>query len=519
METLAKGLRVLELFSVQESELSLTQVAQRLGMTKSTAQRFLYTLRDLGYLVQHTQTKRYRLGNRYRNLVLGPTGGAVMTSRTDRAFTRRGVMTSLVSASIASAGMAACVAGVGNRQQAEPLADGSRASATIIWGTAGRPDLAEQFQMAVDRYHAKQSSVRVTLEVHPEQFNAKLDAQIAAGTPPTVIRAGDTTIMARAAGGAIAALDELAKRHRVDLKQFYPSTVESYRWRGKVYGLPWLALTGMIWTNVNFFQTNSVPLPRDPWAWEDLLNTARRLTTGQAGEAGRIFGIGLVDRWEWHLLPLVHSWGGKLFDNDLDPTKMVIDAPAAEALQWYSDLYNAHHVAPKAPDRDGLSAVRFFQSGRAATFMSAVQVQDMRIQAKFSFDLVKLPRGKKGFAAGSTTAGFAVLQQAEHVPQGFDFISFLAGEEGQRILVGDQIPAHRAVAESDAWLKDVPPQNRKAALETLSVATPAPRGPQWEDVQGALAKTFASVWDGKKTALQGLQEAKPVVDSILGKGP
>jgi IclR family pca regulon transcriptional regulator len=65
---LARGLAVLASFTTESQELSLTEVARRVRMTKSTTQRFVHTLRDLGYLEQDVQTKRYRPGVRVLEL-------------------------------------------------------------------------------------------------------------------------------------------------------------------------------------------------------------------------------------------------------------------------------------------------------------------------------------------------------------------------------------------------------------------------------------------------------------------
>ena len=56
-----KGLQVLRAFYDRPTPLSLTDVAAATGMGRSAAQRFLYTLKALGYLRQNPSTKRYTL--------------------------------------------------------------------------------------------------------------------------------------------------------------------------------------------------------------------------------------------------------------------------------------------------------------------------------------------------------------------------------------------------------------------------------------------------------------------------
>lgn len=62
VSTLARGMQVLETFSQTSPQLSLTQIASRLDLDKSTAFRILYTLEHLGYLERDARTRLYRLG-------------------------------------------------------------------------------------------------------------------------------------------------------------------------------------------------------------------------------------------------------------------------------------------------------------------------------------------------------------------------------------------------------------------------------------------------------------------------
>lgn len=59
---LMRGLQVLQGFTPERSEMSLSEIAQALGMTRSAAFRSVYTLAQLGYLLHDQRTGRYALG-------------------------------------------------------------------------------------------------------------------------------------------------------------------------------------------------------------------------------------------------------------------------------------------------------------------------------------------------------------------------------------------------------------------------------------------------------------------------
>ena len=59
---LIRGLKVLQVFTPDRQELSLSEIAAHLGMTRSAAFRAVYTLDHLGYLLHDRHTRLYRLG-------------------------------------------------------------------------------------------------------------------------------------------------------------------------------------------------------------------------------------------------------------------------------------------------------------------------------------------------------------------------------------------------------------------------------------------------------------------------
>ena len=63
IKSLGKGISLIELLCTSSEPLSLTQIAQLMDTNKTTAQRFLHTLQELGYVCQVTG-KRYVLGNK-----------------------------------------------------------------------------------------------------------------------------------------------------------------------------------------------------------------------------------------------------------------------------------------------------------------------------------------------------------------------------------------------------------------------------------------------------------------------
>lgn len=62
LKSLARGLNLLQCFTPENPQQSLTALARDLGIPKGSAFRLASTLEQLGFLEQDPQTKRYRLG-------------------------------------------------------------------------------------------------------------------------------------------------------------------------------------------------------------------------------------------------------------------------------------------------------------------------------------------------------------------------------------------------------------------------------------------------------------------------
>jgi IclR family pca regulon transcriptional regulator len=67
VNSVERGLKILEIFGESPLPLTLTEVANQAGLTKTTTQRFINTLTSLGYL-NREENKRYSLGTKVLSL-------------------------------------------------------------------------------------------------------------------------------------------------------------------------------------------------------------------------------------------------------------------------------------------------------------------------------------------------------------------------------------------------------------------------------------------------------------------
>ena len=68
VNSLAKGLRVLEAFTAKDPELLLSEVGRRAGLDNATSFRMLNTLLELGYVDHDSESRRFRLNLKCLNI-------------------------------------------------------------------------------------------------------------------------------------------------------------------------------------------------------------------------------------------------------------------------------------------------------------------------------------------------------------------------------------------------------------------------------------------------------------------
>jgi IclR family transcriptional regulator, pca regulon regulatory protein len=67
-QSLERGLAILSAFTPDRPALGISELARKLGLTRSTTHRYVATLATLGYLQQDDSTRKYRLGPRVLDL-------------------------------------------------------------------------------------------------------------------------------------------------------------------------------------------------------------------------------------------------------------------------------------------------------------------------------------------------------------------------------------------------------------------------------------------------------------------
>lgn len=398
------------------------------------------------------------------------------------------------------------------------------------WGSAQEVGVLKHLLHDFEQAHP---GVHVNLLHIPENYYQKLHILVAGDMTPDVIFTNSISFPIYASQGIfldlrpyLAKPDSKTGLHEAD---FYPSALKAFAWQtaaGKTMlgALPRDISNVVIFYNRDLFAKAHLAEPQAGWTWEQFRETADKLTVDENNDGDPDqFGVSFYSTPPLFWLPFVWSAGGDLFSPDLK--HVVLDQPqAVKGLQFYADLRNQWHVAPKKVESGGATMSQLFMQQKVAMMVNGRwSVPVLREQAKFRWDVVPLPVGPSGKSrVGIDASGYAVSAKTQHPKESVELIEFLLSRKAieQVSESGLIVPARPDVAESDLFLAPTQaPAHGRAFLDVIADGVPSHTPPRWNELSEELGLALEPVWDGTQSAASAIKAVKPKLEHLLEVGP
>jgi multiple sugar transport system substrate-binding protein len=237
-----------------------------------------------------------------------------------------------------------------------------------------------------------------------------MPAQLAAGAVIDMMWMHDTRAPSFADKGWLLPMDDLLEAYPPPdwPDKFYKSQVESFRWNGKQYGIPYDIAPGGFYVNLDLLEEAGVDVPTEEWTMDDLLEAALKLSKDTDGD-------GEIDQWGVNISTgsgafywIVKNFGGDFWDETITESRFNMPETIA-AFQYAADLIWKHKVMPSATMLQGigLEGGTAFASGLIAMHWSlndeAFALAEV-VGDKFKWTTAPSPRGPAGrfqFVGGS----------------------------------------------------------------------------------------------------------------------
>jgi multiple sugar transport system substrate-binding protein len=327
------------------------------------------------------------------------------------------------------------------------------------------------------------------------------------------------------AAGMHKVLDDLVKRDRYDLGQFYAKTIEDNRWEGKLYGLPWQSHAGLsgLYVNADLARQHGVALPASGARWtnEQFAEAARKLTR----EADGIWGT-FVDTPAQLWQNAAYSYGATVLS--ADGTKHALTDPRLiAALEWMADLIRRQRVAPATQERSGSHSVNLAQKKVAMVTAGAWEIPtiDRAVQGAFPWAVLPVPEGPAGAWSGySANDNWSIPAISKNPDAAWTYAKWFCEDQqlGDWLRLWGGNPTAKPKLNGTQYVSGEYAAYRKAHLDQLQSGkyrvSPTPKNQrQSELINQLLQPKLAQVWRGEKPVRAALQELEAPVSALLGE--
>jgi multiple sugar transport system substrate-binding protein len=288
----------------------------------------------------------------------------------------------------------------------------------------------------------------------------------------------------------------LDKTPELSPDDFYPRSLDMFRWDGVLWALPAEVDLQVLYYNKNMCDEENVPYPQVGWTWDDLLLTAQRLTTTEGKAPSYTGHYGLASNPTWgDFVPFIYQHGGELFEFD--------NALTQEAIQWYADLALIHGVMPRPKDMVNGDTYGLFRREKSAMWIGFLGDRNgqgfhhLGTPWEFDWGIVPLP-GDQTEATLYRGQGYYITSRTAHAEEAWVWIQYLSNH-----AIGRALPARRSVAESSSFRDSVGDQVATAALYAVEHLVPRSiaAGEPPETLETYARTVESIVNDGERTGI------------------
>jgi len=286
---------------------------------------------------------------------------------------------------------------------------------------------------------SKDTGIQVKVESFPTtEYFTKLQTLIAGGTVGDVFWDTYRNTPRFANNKVIMPMDDLVAKDKFDLSQYFPSAIESSKYNGALYAMPFKLHPGpaALYYNVNALQEAGATMPdKQVPSWDQLVDIAGKLTKQGNGRVDR-YGLSLglsTDQTTSTLQTLVmyaRSWGGDIYSPDGKKSQFN-EQPMRDAIKFMADLMFNKKVA--APLQDMTSQAEDpMIAQRVAMLQASSSTKSIptKIGGKFDVKDVMMPPGPSGkVGTQAITDHINISAKTQNPEAAWELVKLLVGHD------------------------------------------------------------------------------------------
>ncbi len=358
---------------------------------------------------------------------------------------------------------------------------------------------------AVARFKQKYPNVTVEIAIDPisngwgdyvtrvlSQFNAN-NAYDVYGTAIETFRTFETRNL-------FIPLDDYIASHAT-YSDFDPALFKYSSYKDKTYFIPIGWNNIMINYNRKLFKDAGVEFPKTGWTWNDLRETAKKLTVRDAAGNVTQFGYEVPNQF-FFVQPWFFSNGTSVLNEDWTASNM-LDPKVSETLQFLYDLIHVDKVSP-IPGKDSMD--NQFMAGQVAMISRGHWIVQNAMAAKLDIDIA-IPPSKVNDYTVIGFGGYGISKTAKNSELAKELVGELTSFETQKEEgeAGGGVPGRKSAAETPSFLAYPP----SAALyyQTVPHTLPVPSPANFQEVEKIFIRNYIAMMSGEISIADGVKRA------------
>jgi multiple sugar transport system substrate-binding protein len=370
-----------------------------------------------------------------------------------------------------------------------------------VWGGVMELDAMNK---SAEAFHEEYPDITVEILQIPQDYNAKVEAMMAAGQGLDTLQVPAPQYAPR---GAILNLQPYIEADaNIQLDDLFPSALDIWRYKGDLYGLPYGTGPQVFYWRKDFAQEAGLADPnelasRGEWNWSSFLEYAKALTKVE-GSTVKVYGYFTYARnqeiYEW-----IFQNGGQPYNKEFN--EAYFDRPeVTEAIQFPADLIHKEKIAPESAVLAEIGTWNSFLNGATASFISGPWQRGRLVDIHGQYDIAPLPENKANVSL-NFRVGQAVWVGTKYPDACYKWTAWRTWDKAAEIWssLGVDLPPRKSQFTKPFWYSEKTQlEHQDVFLETLekyAVADPTTFVPSkvLDTISAALDQVFV---EGKPAA-------------------
>lgn len=319
-------------------------------------------------------------------------------------------------------------------------------------------DEEDYMQKVVEAFNAQSSHIEVhlnTISNDANEYNTKIMTNLTGGAQVDIYSINGTAgLSLYSSRNQLVDLSPYISAANLDIGAYGPSyqDITEILTDGVYYALPYRTSQYALFYNKKLFDEAGIPYP-EKMTWTEYAELAKQLTSGEG--ADKQWGGYYAD---WLIAPLgALQAGATILDDDLSEVGLWMD--------FLGQLYyeDQSHMSYKQMKAENIDWIKQFESGNVAMLVNGEWTINMlkadiaNGKADISFDMAPLPLPEgvsDQISVGGVSTFVGINPQSKYVEEAFEFVKFLAGEEGGSLIAASSVlPAYSSPGTKEAFLE------------------------------------------------------------------